>query len=78
MSERTLRRVLAFRKVNTLNPVKFRKPMSGRLRKISMPTNIQEVNLFRRGKRPDTSTFYGLYTYKSTIDSFDSVYSSFH
>jgi hypothetical protein len=41
--ERTLRRVLTFKKANTLNQIKFRKLMSGRLRKISMPTRIQEV-----------------------------------
>ncbi len=40
--ERTLRRVLAFKRANILNQVKFRKPMSGRLRKISMPTRVQE------------------------------------
>jgi hypothetical protein len=41
--ERTLRRVLAFQRANTLNHIKFRKPMSGRLRKINMPTRVQEV-----------------------------------
>jgi hypothetical protein len=41
--ERLLRRALAFKKVNTLNQIKFSKPMSGRLRKISMPTRIQEI-----------------------------------
>jgi hypothetical protein len=46
--ERILRRVLTFKKADTLNQIKFRKPMSGRLRKISMPTRIQEVILFRR------------------------------
>jgi hypothetical protein len=48
--ERTLRRVLAFTKANTLKQIKFRKPMSGRLRKISMFTRIHEVILFRRGE----------------------------
>jgi hypothetical protein len=46
--ERTLRRVLAFTKANPLNLIKPRKPMSGRLRKIRMPTMIQVVNLFSR------------------------------
>jgi hypothetical protein len=41
--ERTLRRVLAFQRAKTLNQFKFRKPMSGRRRKISMPTRVQEV-----------------------------------
>jgi hypothetical protein len=41
--ERTLRRILAFERANSLNQVKFRKPMSGRLRRISMPTRVQEV-----------------------------------
>jgi hypothetical protein len=41
--ERILMRVLAFKKANTLNQIKFSKPMSGRLRKISMPTRIQEI-----------------------------------
>jgi hypothetical protein len=47
--ERTLRRVLAFKRANTLNQIKFRKPMSGRLRKISMPTRVQEVIILERG-----------------------------
>jgi hypothetical protein len=42
--------VLAFTKANPLNHIQSRKPMSGRLRKISMPTRIQEVILFRRGE----------------------------
>jgi hypothetical protein len=41
--ERTLRRVLAFKKAKTLNQIKFREPMPRRLRKISIPTRIQEV-----------------------------------
>jgi hypothetical protein len=48
--ERTLRRVLAFQRANTLNHIKFRKSISGRLRKISMPTRIHKVVLFRRGE----------------------------
>ncbi len=48
--EMILRRALAFKKANTINQIKFKKPMSGRLRKISMPTRIQEVILFRREK----------------------------
>jgi hypothetical protein len=47
--ERTLRRVLAFKRANTLRQIKFRKPMSGRLRKISMPTKVQEVNIKEGG-----------------------------
>jgi hypothetical protein len=76
--ERTLRRVLAFQKAKNLNKIKFRKPMSGRLRKISIPTRIQEVILLRRGEWPDTSTAYGLCTYQPTIDTFDTVYSYFN
>jgi hypothetical protein len=41
--ERTPRRVLAFKKAKTLNQIKFRKLTPGRLRKISIPTRIQEV-----------------------------------
>ncbi len=41
--ERTLRRVLAFKKAKSLSQIKFRKPMPGRLSKISIPTRIQEV-----------------------------------
>jgi hypothetical protein len=51
--------------------------MSGRRRKISMPTRVQEV-IIQEGEWPDTSSVYGLYTYQPTIDTFDTVYSSFH
>jgi hypothetical protein len=44
--ERTLGRVPAFTKANTLKQIKFRKPMSGRLRKIF--NRIHEVIPFRR------------------------------
>ncbi len=47
--ERTLRRVLAFKRANTLKQIKFRKPMSGRLRKISMPTRFRK-SILRRGE----------------------------
>jgi hypothetical protein len=40
---RILRRALAFKMVNPLNHIKSRKPMSGRLWQVSMPTRIQEV-----------------------------------
>jgi hypothetical protein len=56
----TLKRVLAFKKAKTLNQIKFRKPMPGRLRKISIPTRIQGV-IIQEGEWPDTITVYGLY-----------------
>ncbi len=43
VSERTLRRVLTFAKAHPLNPIKARKPVSCRPRKISMPTRMQEA-----------------------------------
>jgi hypothetical protein len=46
--ERILRMALAFTKANHLNHIKSRKPMSGRLWQVSMPTRIQEVIIFRR------------------------------
>jgi hypothetical protein len=76
--ERTLRRVLAFEKANTLNYIKFRNPISGRGRKINMSARIQEVIIQERGY-PDTSTVWPLYsTYQRTIDTFDTVYRSFN
>jgi hypothetical protein len=47
--ERTLKRVMVFTKANSLNLIKSRKPMSGCLKKISIPTRIQEVIIFRGG-----------------------------
>ena len=69
--ERTLRRVLALKKANILNHIKFRKPLSGRLRKISMPSRIQEVIIQEGGMTRYIST-------NNTVDTFDTVYSSFH
>jgi hypothetical protein len=40
--ERTLRRVLAFKKVNILNQIKFRRPMSGRLKKSARPPEFRK------------------------------------
>jgi hypothetical protein len=61
--ERTLRRVPVFTKANALNHIKSRKPMSGRLRKISMSTKFQKVITFRRGEWPDSSiSIYSMYT----------------
>jgi hypothetical protein len=37
-----------FQRANTLNQNKFRKPMSGRLRTISMSTRVQEVIIQER------------------------------
>jgi hypothetical protein len=50
--ERTLRRVLTFTKANPFNNITSRKPtvMSGRLRRIGMPTKIQEDIIFNRGE----------------------------
>jgi hypothetical protein len=69
--ERTLRRVLALKKAHTLNHLKFRKPLSGRLRKISMPSRIQEVIIQEGGMTRYIST-------NNTVDTFDTVFSSFH
>ncbi len=69
--ERTLKRVLALKKANTLNHIKFRKPLSGRLRKISMPSRIQEVISQEGGMTRYIST-------NNTVDTFDTVYSYFH
>jgi hypothetical protein len=45
--ERTLKRIMAFTKANSLNQIQSKKPMSGSLRKNSIPTRIQEVVIFR-------------------------------
>ena len=60
-----------FQRANTLNQNKFRKPMSGRLMKISMPTRVQEVIIQEGGMTRCIST-------NNTVDTFDTVYSSFH
>ncbi len=75
--ERTLRRVLASK-----GPTPSTRSSSGSLRqgdwgKSACPPGFKK-SLFKRGEWPDTSTVYGLYTYQPTIDTFDTVYSSFH
>ncbi len=49
----------AFKKTKTLNQIKFWKPMSGRLRKISMPTKIQE-SIIQEGGMNRYQYCYGL------------------
>jgi hypothetical protein len=46
MFKRTMKMVLAFTKANH---IKSTKPMPGRLRKISMPTRIQEIIILGGG-----------------------------
>ncbi len=75
--ERALRRVLASK-----GPISSTRTSSGSLwqggwRQSACPPGFRK-SLFKRGEWPDTSTVYGLYTYQSTIDTFDTVYSSFH
>ncbi len=48
----------------------------GGWRKSAGPPGFRK-SLFRRGEWLDTSNVYGLYTYQPTIDTFDTVYSSF-
>jgi hypothetical protein len=74
---RTLRRVLASKE-----PIPSTRTSSGNLcqegwGKSACPPGFRK-SLFKRGEWPDTSTVYGLYTYQSTLDTFDTVYSSFH
>ena len=75
--ERALRRVLASK-----GPIPSTRTSSGSLcqggwGQSACPPGFRK-SLFKRGEWPDTSTVYGLYTYQSTIDTFDTVYSSFH
>jgi hypothetical protein len=70
MFERTLRRVLAFKRANTLNQIKFRKPMSGRLRKISMPTRVQEVIIQEVGMTRYQQCLWSLFISTNIIDLF--------
>jgi hypothetical protein len=59
--ERTLRRVLAFKRANTLNEIKFRKPTSGRLKKISRSTRVQEVIIQEGGMTRYQQCLWPLY-----------------
>jgi hypothetical protein len=73
----SLRRVLASKE-----PIPSTRTSSGNLCqegwwKSACPPGFRK-SLFRRGEWPDTSTVYGLYTYQPTLDTFATVYSSFH
>ncbi len=74
--ERTLRRVLASKGPTTSTRSSLGSLWQGGWGKSACPTGFRK-SLFRRGEWPDTSTDYVLYTYQPTIDTFDTVYSSF-
>jgi hypothetical protein len=58
--ERTLRRVLAFEKANTLNYIKSEILFQGGGGKSTCPQGFRK-SLFRRGEYPDTRTVWPLY-----------------
>jgi hypothetical protein len=72
--ERTLRRVLALKKAHTLNHIKFRKPLSGRLRKISMPSRIQEVIIQEGGRQLKNMQFTLTYVWTKEASKFTLTY----